>query len=480
VLRQQTHWDGVAAARLEQTGDGGFRLLGLPAADAASGEIRGFDLGAGSDLGVLPGFRGSATALALDGTGGLRVKTDLGLTQVQLAAGTGCVRSGRLEAGPLDAGVDQVWERLTVAAEAPAGTALRLEVHLASAASAAPAQADWIEARSLDTLLPPPGQPGAKGVPAGRFLWLRITLFSSDGRTTPTLSQVHAVTKAPSYLDHLPAVYAREDQAIGFLRRWLALFRSELGDLETLLDDMPRRFDPLTAPADHLAWLAAWVAFELPGKEAPDGSLAWLRGLIRDAHAIHAWRGTKTGLSAAIERETGLRPQILEACRERRIWQLDTHCRLGFDTGLAPAQPDGAVVPDPLEAPVLGELVVGEGRPQEAGDLAEPLFDDEAHLFSVVLPVGRCIGESERERLRAIIDAEKPAHTDYRLCLVEVRMRVGFQARIGVDTLIAGPLATLALDASRLDLDAVLGADGGGAGMRVGRRSNIGQNARLG
>lgn len=36
-----------------------------------------------------------------------------------------------------------------------------------------------------------------------------------------------------------------------------------------------------------------------------------------------------------------------------------------------------------------------------------------------------------------MIDSERPAHTSYHLCVVEPRMRVGYQARLGVDAIVA-------------------------------------------
>jgi hypothetical protein len=38
-----------------------------------------------------------------------------------------------------------------------------------------------------------------------------------------------------------------------------------------------------------------------------------------------------------------------------------------------------------------------------------------------------------------VIEAEKPAHTTYHLCLLEAAMRVGAQARLGIDAIVAGP-----------------------------------------
>ena len=42
--------------------------------------------------------------------------------------------------------------------------------------------------------------------------------------------------------------------------------------------------------------------------------------------------------------------------------------------------------------------------------------------------------------MRQILDQEKPAHTVYQLSVIEPRMRIGAQARIGIDTILAaGP-----------------------------------------
>ncbi|MCL4852827.1 MAG: hypothetical protein KJZ78_15810, partial [Bryobacteraceae bacterium] len=38
------------------------------------------------------------------------------------------------------------------------------------------------------------------------------------------------------------------------------------------------------------------------------------------------------------------------------------------------------------------------------------------------------------------IDREKPAHTEYELCVIGPQMRVGIQARVGIDSIVAaGP-----------------------------------------
>ena len=88
--------------------------------------------------------------------------------------------------------------------------------------------------------------------------------------------------------------------------------------------------------------------------------------------------------------------------------------------------------------------------------------------------------DQERARLREVLDAEKPAHTDYHLCQVGAQMRVGFQARIGVDSLVAAAPPPMRLEGVRLGLDSVLGgADEGDPGGRVGTNARIGRDTVL-
>jgi NHL repeat len=95
---------------------GGKRLY---VADDASGEVLTFALDLALDLGALPGFRGPVTALYVDSAGGLRIKTDLALSVVSLHPDLGCVARGDLIAGPLDAGMMQIWERAVITATQP-------------------------------------------------------------------------------------------------------------------------------------------------------------------------------------------------------------------------------------------------------------------------------------------------------------------------------------------------------------------------
>src|SRR6185436_19046837 len=259
-----------------------------------------------------PRLSGPVSALAFDGTGRLYLKPGLDHRYHVLEPNRACVSTGILTAGPFDAGDESQWERVQVQLESPAGTGAELRLFTADLLDPAPTETDWSSpatlAPALDTLVPTP-RPGETAMGGRRYLWLRVQLRSEDAHASPRLFQVQAATTGESYLDHLPAVYARDDAPTQFLARWLALFRAEFGDWERALDEMPRRFDPDTTEEPALEQLAAWLTFELPRRAGPD---AWRR-LIPEIHRLHERRGTVSGVRELCELYTGARPHLFEA-----------------------------------------------------------------------------------------------------------------------------------------------------------------------
>jgi hypothetical protein len=80
--------------------------------------------------------------------------------------------------------------------------------------------------------------------------------------------------------------------------------------------------------------------------------------------------------------------------------------------------------------------------------------------------------------VRAVLDAEKPAHTDYDLCVVEPTFVVGWQARVGVDAVIPHPPASGRYDYAALGRDTRLGVARAHADtLRVEENLRIGANA---
>jgi hypothetical protein len=122
---------------------------------------------------------------------------------------------------------------------------------------------------------------------------------------------------------------------------------------------------------------------------------------------------------------------------------------------------------------------VRESGPLAASEFGAGLFADYAHLFTVIAPAGRCCESHRCQALREVIDAEKPAHTDYHLCFVEPRMRVGFQARLGIDAIVANGPPPLRLDETLLGRDSFL-ADAAPGGGRVTARARLGRDTVVG
>jgi phage tail-like protein len=194
-----------------------------------------------------------------------------------------------------------------------------------------------------------------------------------------------AATNLPEsrYLKYLPGLY-RQDP---FVARFLLIFESVMGPLETLVDNLPLYTEPATAPEEFLPWLAHWVAVSLDA--------AWprarQRALIANAVEIYRWRGTRRGLKLHIAAYTGSEPLIQEHASGFVVGQ---ESRLGWTTTLfsTPPQPN---------------------------------------LFVVTVPVAEPAAVDEKI-LRAIVEEDKPAHTIYELHVVRDGRAVARAVPVGM------------------------------------------------
>jgi phage tail-like protein len=189
-----------------------------------------------------------------------------------------------------------------------------------------------------------------------------------------------AVSAKGEYLKYLPAVYQDDD----LMGRFLMLFESFWAPIEQQIDSLPLYFDPRLTPPEFLPWLASWIALVLD-ERWPEHKR---RRLLRSAASLYRKRGTRHGLAEYLEIYTGVRPRIVEHRANNFI--LGPEARLGLGVAL--------------------------------GTVNVP------HTFTVLLrlpPVRAEGGEEERaqqelerrHKIKAILDAEKPAHTAYDLRL---------------------------------------------------------------
>ena len=568
--------------------------------------------------------------MCFDVAGNLLLKLGGGEDYLRFAADAGRVSIGHVEAGPFDAGENNDWERAALTLSSGGNAKLSTFT-----------SADEISRRRVATCARSrlPGRSCARAgagacrhatlpVAARRVSWgsgapaRRSNRLPRRRRARATSTNCHASTGG--------TIRRRDSSSAG----WPSSVASSM--TASAASKTSRAISiPASAPSAHLDRAANAIAFALPADTAPDDA----RALLLRAPDLYARRGTLEGVADMVAIHSGIRPQIFEDFRARRVWQLGTTSLLGVDTQLAAATPEGFVVPrdartdpsyaglrgeyyagvdfnepvrqrtdatldfaslevrgrDPrtpgqsaqllqrctvrwegqirprysetyllrfqchgglrvwvdgrplinqwhlerperslegrivldagrwhalriefasLQAPRVfrfswssrhqrpevvpreclysilddhanltapppatfdvGHAVVGESMPLAASEFGEGLFGDYAHLFTVMAPAGSCRDAAARAALREAIDAEKPAHTDYHLCFVEPRMRVGFQARLGIDTIVANGPPPLRLDGTRLDRDSYL--DDAPPGMRVEASARLGHD----
>jgi phage tail-like protein len=305
--------------------------------------------------------------------------------------------------------------------------------------------------------------------PPGRFLWLRVRL-RGDGFGTPSLSRITLRCPRQSYLEYLPAVFSEDDQSRRFLERLLAVFQAEWDPLEERVASAAGLFDPAAVPPTHLDFLAGWfgVKFENGWSAAarrrllrmlPDMLFAPRRA---DGRPGGSRRGTPAALRefvAAVlptvagddDLDTSAFPLVIEGFRERDYRQLVAACAKGSTEALPANDASGPIgaaagpTPELFGPEEVGRFQLGltstlgeeQLLPANAPDL--DLFAIHANRFRVVVPEAWVPTPAAKAALCRVIEAEKPAHTAYRLDLVGPRFQVGVRSTVGVDTILAGP-----------------------------------------
>lgn len=250
----------------------------------------------------------------------------------------------------------------------------------------------------------------------------------SDGTATPTLHQMRVDFGRDTYLKYLPEIYSQEDRSRDFLERSLSLEESVLGGLEKTIGDLPLLFDPETSPdgsyPSWLSWLGDWIAWDVNDNWTTEEA----RHYLAKAFKLYGKRGTIEGLRRYLKIYAGVEARIEEPSLTDTLWSLGHVSTLGYTTMLAPAHLAGAVLG---ATATLDEsnLVRGE-------DSGVALFEDVAHRFCVHVYCGELTRPDALAAARAVLDREKPAHTVYHLCVIEPRMRVGSQARLGIDSIV--------------------------------------------
>jgi len=214
--------------------------------------------------------------------------------------------------------------------------------------------------------------------------------------------------RVSSLLDSLPAVFQddRSGGAPNFLGRFLLGFEQILlgvGDattpgLEETITRLYRYFEPGAAladgeraPKDFLPWLAGWVALTL----REDWDEMRQRDLIAKAVPLYRMRGTKRGIEEFVRIYSRLSVSIDELAT---AFQVGVHSTIGTDTML-------------------------DGGP--------PFY---FHV-RVVWPQA-ATREAQIAVISAVLDLQKPAHTQYGLTVDTPNFRINVNSTVVIDTLL--------------------------------------------
>lgn len=443
--------------------------------DMASSQVWMFD-SQGTLVGAARGYRGNIVSLGLDHQGRLLIYSGSGQPVHRLLPDLAFVEFGHFLAGPFSVSDRPThWQRLQVIAE-PLSSKAHFQLFTYTSPTATPPfiLPDALTDEAVEV------QPTAAGTwrtaprngldllvlnePA-QYLWIAGVL-RGDGSTSPILHQMRLEFDQETWLRYLPAIYQRHESSRVFLERSLSLFESLLKDEESLIENLPLLFDPGATPDQPfqpwLDWLAGWLAFELDETWDKDKR----RQALADAFDLYRQRGTIEGLRRFIHLYAGVTARITEPTRFASLWSLGEVSVLGFNTMLAPAHPQGAVVGTTATLD-QSHLVYEE-------DYGAALFEDIAHHFCVQVYAAEVKAPDTLEKVHRVLEQEKPAHTCYHLCQIEPRMRIGFQAQLGIDSIIGGPPPELVLAGShQLGQDTMLSDQQSPSGT-------IGQNARIG
>ena len=222
----------------------------------------------------------------------------------------------------------------------------------------------------------------------------RGSLLDSDQPVTIQVARV-------SWVRYLPAVYRqRQPGETHFLTDYLWIFQQLLDTVNRRIDNVHQLFNPSTTPPEFLPWLASWFAISFH-----EGmSDAHRRLILREAPGLFRIRGTRGALVRLVKLFTGLDVTIEENRWPYKGFRIGVASTVGLDTMILPEIS-------------MSQTFVGQ-LPKSFQEIGEDLL----------------------LRLHRVIEAEKPANTNYFLQFTGsegvteyVGMRVGVTSYIGVE-----------------------------------------------
>lgn len=200
--------------------------------------------------------------------------------------------------------------------------------------------------------------------------------FDAQGSVAADMELRVAVRRQAKSMAYLPEIYAADD----FANRFMMLFESFWTPISQQIDQVPNYFDPYLTTPEMLPWLAGWFGLEwdenLPVERKRD--------LLARIFPIYAHKGTGPALALFLKMFTGGEVEITE--------HRDTNFSLG-------------------QTAYLGyQMALGT-------DNSPHTFDVRLRVPPEAAPAGQSARDQYRQRIEAMINQYKPAHTVFHLDL---------------------------------------------------------------
>lgn len=267
-------------------------------------------------------------------------------------------------------------------------------------------------------------------------LRMRIRFRTPVTATPPRLKALNVFYPEHSYLEFLPAIYRENPASAAALRRFLAPVEGLFDEIDSIIDGLPGRIDPHTAPPslparNDEASLPTWHAFLLrwlgfPPVETLGADV--VAALLRMAPELLTGRGTLATLQQVLDILTNHHASVQDSAALPSPWVLPRQDafgrgpRLGIETLVVAA---GA---NPLR---LGHAKLGKARLNDWCFDPVPLM--EARNGEITITVG--LYPDDREQMEVIIRSFLalfvPAHCRMRLIVVPVAQ---WQRGLGIET----------------------------------------------
>lgn len=130
------------------------------------------------------------------------------------------------------------------------------------------------------------------------YLWVCITMTAAAGARMPVLSELAVLYPGRTLMEHLPAIYQREESnANSFFRGLVGALETTTQGLDAKIGAIGRQIHPSTAPERWLDFTARWLGVPWDDGLRPEQK----RAIMTRAAELTKWRGTRTGLEQLLE-----------------------------------------------------------------------------------------------------------------------------------------------------------------------------------